>query len=173
MLPCCSTARPSTATYDGQFDPALISVENIAEIKVTTGGGSTLYGPGGNAGVINIITKKAIKGAGGSLGTELGEAGTSLMRGTASYGSDKYDVFVSGSSYDRDRFLLSDDFNSTPGQPGDGRHNSDRERENLFANIGFTPTDATQMGLTLSYMQGERGKPPVTNAGADDITPTN
>jgi vitamin B12 transporter len=30
---------PFNATYDGQFDPALISVENIAEIKVTTGGG--------------------------------------------------------------------------------------------------------------------------------------
>jgi len=159
---------PFNSTYDGQFDPALISVENIAEIKVTTGGGSTLYGPGGNAGVINIITKKATRGFNGSLGTELGEAGTTLARGTASYGSDKYDVFVSGSSYDRNRFLVSNDFNSTPDQPGKGRENSDRERENLFANIGFAPTDATQMGLTLSYMQGERGKPPVANYDAAD-----
>lgn len=159
---------PFNSSYDGQFDPALISVENIAEIRVTTGGGSTLYGPGGNAGVINIITKKARRGISGSLGTELGEAGTTLLRGTASYGSDKYDVFVSGSSYDQDRFLLSSDFNNNPDQPGKGRRNSDRKRDNLFANIGYTPTDATQMGLTLSYMQGERGKPPVTNPGADD-----
>ena len=112
---------PFNGTYDGQFDPALISVENIAEIKVTTGGGSTLYGPGGNAGVINIITKKAAKGLNGSLGTELSEAGTTLARGTASYGGDKWDVFVSGSTYDHDRYLLSDDFNHTPDQPGTGQ----------------------------------------------------
>jgi len=159
---------PFNGTYDGMFDPALISVENIAEIKVTTGGGSTLYGPGGNAGVINIITKKAKQGAGGSLGIELGEAGTTLVRSTASYGSDKWDVFVSGSSYDQDRFLLSSDFKDTPDERGKSRTNSDRERKNLFANIGYAPTDVTQMGLTLSYMKGERGKPPVTNSDRDD-----
>jgi len=49
---------PFNAASDGQFDPSLISVENIAEIKVVTGGTSVLYGPGGNGGVINIITKK-------------------------------------------------------------------------------------------------------------------
>jgi outer membrane cobalamin receptor len=159
---------PFNSTFDGQFDPSLISVENIAEIKVTTGGGSTLYGPGGNAGVINIITKKATRGAGGSLGTELGEAGTTLVRGTASYGSDMWDVFVSGSTYDQDRYLLSHDFKNTPDQPGNARRNSDRERKNLFANFGYAPSDVTQMGLTLSFMEGERGKPPVTNDGFDD-----
>jgi len=159
---------PFNGSNDGQFDPALISVENIAEIKVTTGGGSTLYGPGGNAGVINIITKKAKQGAGGSFGTELGEAGTTLVRGTASYGSDKWDVFVSGSSYDQDRYLLSHDFKGTPDQSGNARRNSDRERKNLFVNIGYAPTDVTQMGLTLSYMEGERGKPPATNSDKND-----
>ncbi len=159
---------PFNGTYDGQFDPALISVENIAEIRVTTGGGSTLYGPGGNAGVINIITKKSRKGFSGSMGAELGEAGTRLERGTLGFGSDTYDIFVSASNYDRDRFLVSNDFSHTPDQPRDSRQNSDRKRNNLFANIGYSPSDATQMGLTLSYMQGERGKPPVTNDGVDD-----
>ena len=159
---------PFNGTYDGQFDPALISVENIAEIKVTTGGGSTLYGPGGNAGVINIITKKAVRGLSGSIGAELGEAGTRLERTTLSYGGDKYDIFVSASNYDRDRFLMSHDFNHVPDQPDDSRRNSDRRRNNLFANIGFTPSDATQIGWTISYLEGERGKPPVTNDGVDD-----
>jgi len=158
---------PFNATYDGQFDPALISVENIAEIKVTTGGSSMLYGPGGNAGIINIITKKGTDGFSGSVGAEMIEAGTYLTRGTASYATDKYDIFVSGSSYDRDRYLLADDFHETPDQPSRNRRNSDRERDNLFANIGFSPTDFTQVGLTVSYMKGERGKPPVTNSGTD------
>ncbi len=53
---------PINSTFDGQFDPSTIGVENIAAIKVTTGGGSVLYGEGGNGGVINIITKKGPAG---------------------------------------------------------------------------------------------------------------
>lgn len=37
---------PLNATFDGQFDPRAIPVENIASIKVTRGGSSVLYGPG-------------------------------------------------------------------------------------------------------------------------------
>jgi vitamin B12 transporter len=61
----------------------LISVENIAEIKVTTGVAQRFTDSGGNAGVINIITKKATKGLGGSIGGKLGEGNMHLFRGTA------------------------------------------------------------------------------------------
>ncbi len=62
---------PQSATYDGQFDPRAIPVENIARIKVTRGGGSVLYGPGGNAAVIDIITKSAGPGLHASTEFEL------------------------------------------------------------------------------------------------------
>ncbi len=162
---------PYNSTFDGQFDPATISVENIAEIIVTTGATSTLYGSGGNAGVINIITKKAKQGAGGSLGAELGSWDTHWLRGTASYGAEKYDVFASGSLYEQDHFELSDHY--SVGDPaleeGDERENSDRERQNLFLNVGVTPTESTLIGVTVSYLTGERGKPPVVVD--DDFAP--
>jgi vitamin B12 transporter len=50
---------PLNSSLDGQFDAASIPVESIARIKVTRGGSSVLYGAGGNAGVINIITRGA------------------------------------------------------------------------------------------------------------------
>ena len=50
---------PLNSGYDGQFDPSSIPVGNIAAIKVTRGGSSVLYGPGGNAGIIEITTKSA------------------------------------------------------------------------------------------------------------------
>ncbi len=151
---------PFNGTYDGQFDPSLISVENIAEIVVTTGGSSVLYGSGGNAGVINIITKKGVKGAHGSAGVELAEGDAQLLRATGSYGGEKYDLFVSGSLYDRDHFELSDHFSATADEDGDERENSDRRRNNVFVNVGFAPSDATLLGLTFSYLDGKRGKPP-------------
>ncbi|MDK2847887.1 MAG: hypothetical protein PWP34_1240 [Desulfuromonadales bacterium] len=160
---------PYNGTYDGQFDPTLIPVENIAEIVVTTGGSSVLYGSGGNAGVINIITKKGKRGAHGSANVELAEGDAQLLRATGSYGADKYDVFVSGSLYEQDYFELSDHFSPTDLEDGGERENSDRDRDNLFANIGFAPSDATLIGLTASYLKNEFGKPPVIVT--DDFAP--
>lgn len=151
---------PFHSTSDGQFDPALISVENIAEITVTTGGGSELYGSGGNAGVINIVTKKATKGVNGSVGVELAEVDASLLRATSSYGTEKYDLFVSGSFYERDAYRLSNHYGEEKFEDGDERENSDRDRKNFFANLGYQPTDATLLGVTFSYLKGERGKMP-------------
>ena len=160
---------PFNSTYDGQFAPNLIPVENIAEIVVTTGGSSSLYGSGGNAGVINIITKKGTKGVHGSAGVELAEGDAQLLRATGSYGSDKYDVFVSGSLYERDYWELSNHFSPSATEDGGERENSDRERDNVFANIGFAPTDATLIGVTVSYLNSDFGKPPV--AVVDDFAP--
>jgi outer membrane receptor protein involved in Fe transport len=152
---------PFNGTYDGQFDPSMISVENIAEVSVTTGGGSELYGAGGNAGVINIVTKTGTKGGHGSLGVERAEVDATLLRATGSYGAKKYSLFVSGSSYERDAYRMSNHFSvqDTKYEDGDERENSDRERKNFFVNLGYQPTDATLLGLTFSYLTGERGKP--------------
>jgi len=53
---------PLASTFDGQFDPAIVPVENIAKIKVSYGTASLLYGAGGLGGVINIVTKKGSEG---------------------------------------------------------------------------------------------------------------
>ncbi len=152
---------PFNGSFDGQFDPTLIAVENIAEIIVTTGATSTLYGTGGNAGIVNIITKKGTRGFNGSANVELATNDAGLLRTTGSYGADRYDVFISGSLYEQDYFELSNHFSETALEDGNERENSDRDRKNLFANVGFSPIDSTLIGLTASYIKGDFGKPPV------------
>jgi vitamin B12 transporter len=159
---------PFNAAYDGQFDPSQISVENIAEIKVISGGGSVLYGPGGNGGVINIITKKGRTGLHGSAGAEAAEEDTYLYKGTLSGGTDKVDFFASGSLFHRGSFRLSNDFTPTATQGSGSRDNSDLDRGNAFANVGYSPSEKTFIGLTFSYLKGERGKPPVVNHDPND-----
>ncbi|MBP1709195.1 MAG: TonB-dependent receptor, partial [Deltaproteobacteria bacterium] len=76
---------PLNSTDDGQYDPTLIPVENIAKIKLMGGNSSLLYGEGDLGGVINIVTKKGSrKGIHGTLSGEGGEEETSLARGTVS-----------------------------------------------------------------------------------------
>jgi outer membrane receptor protein involved in Fe transport len=158
---------PIRETFDDQFDPTTIPVENIAEIKVTTGGGSVLYGQGGNGGAIDIITKKGVKGVQGSVSAEGGTGERYIGRGTVGAANDKIDVFASVSYYGRDHF-------NTPGKhetfdgPTDERLNSDRKRTSLFGNVGVHLSEKTQLGLTISHDRGENGKPPVLEASGSD-----
>ncbi len=160
---------PVVDTYDGQFDPTLIPAEIISEIKVTTGGGSVLYGPGGNGGAIDIITKSGRSGLHGTVGGEIAEGERYLGKASLSGGGEKADYYLGINAYDRDKFTLSNDFDDTKDESGDYRENSDRERTHLFGNTTYRLGDRTQMGLTVSHLTGENGKPAVTNY--DDADP--
>ena len=158
---------PIRETFDDQFDPTTIPVEYIAEIKVTTGGGSVLYGQGGNGGAIDIITKQGQKGVQGSIGAEAGEGERYIGRGSVGAGNDKGNVFAAVNYYDRDHFTTPDKY-QTPEGLTDQRLNSDRQRTNFFGNAAYGLTEHTRLGLTAIYNTGENGKPPVTNYSASD-----
>jgi len=159
---------PYNSTYDGQFDPSIIPTENIAKIKVTYGTSSVLYSQGGLGGVINIVTKKGTQGFSGSLSGEVGERGQLLGRFNMSGGSGPFDYLVSGSAENSDGFRLSSDFDSTDYEDGGLRENSDRETDNLFANLGYSVGKDWKIGLTVETSSGEFGKPPQTKDKGDD-----
>lgn len=152
---------PMNSSYDGQFNPGFIAVENIARIKVTKGASSVLYGAGGNAGVINIITKKGATGAHGSVSGQVGSGNERYGKATFSGGGEKLNLFASGSIYDRDDYPTSDSFNEPDEKYEDGgaRENSDSSRRNLFLNGVVQPEENTSIGFALSVHQGEYGKP--------------
>ncbi len=74
-----------------------VPLENIERIEVIRGGGSTVYGAGAAAGVINIVTRKAaekplaaeVSGAGGNLGFN---EGSIRLSGT----TNRFDYRVTG-----------------------------------------------------------------------------
>ena len=150
---------PMNSAFDMQFDPTSIPTENIAQIKLTSGASSVLYGQGGLGGVINIITRKGSPGLKGSVAAEAGDREPYLAKGTLSAATDRFDCFLSGSALRVDGFPLSGDFTPTRDQGGGYRSNSDRERKNLLGTVGFTPTMDLALGVTVSYSQGSYGKP--------------
>ena len=150
---------PLNAAYDQQFDPTAIPTENIAKIKVMEGPSSVLYGQGANGGVINIVTKKGTEGIKGMVGGEMGEGNSYLGKASVSGGHKKLDFFLSGSSYTRDAFPLSEDFTPTSEQGQGDRNNSDRERHSIFGNLGYEVHEDLDLGLTFNYLEGEYGIP--------------
>lgn len=159
---------PLNSSYDGQFDPASIPVDNIAEIKVTRGGSSVLYGPGGNAGVIEIITKAAGDALGAGVAAEYEFSEAYEVRGTVSGRAGGVGLSLWGSVFDRDHFELSSDFRPTALQPGDERVNSDRQQSAMQGNAVFDAGDA-HVGFSLSYRDGEYGKPPTTVNSTESV----
>ncbi|SMC58866.1 Outer membrane cobalamin receptor protein [Desulfocicer vacuolatum DSM 3385] len=160
---------PIKDTYDGQFDPTTIPVDNIARIKVTTGGGSVLYGANGSAGIINIITKTGDKIPHVTLLNELGENGYYSTNATVTGGTDKADAVVSLGSTTLDDVELSGDFDNTSMQADDTRENSDFERQTAFVGLNYAATDALNLGITFNYQDGENGTPPSTINNKKDL----
>jgi outer membrane cobalamin receptor len=146
---------PLNSAADGQFDPRLIPVENIAAINIATGASSVLYGPGTTAGLINIITRQGQEGMRGKVqfeatsGDPVGRGTSTVTSGSVSGGWDNTSVFASGSHADSPGFVTA---------AGTLRPNSDTERTNLFANISHT-AGAWQAGISGGYVEGQNGIP--------------
>jgi outer membrane receptor protein involved in Fe transport len=151
---------PLNATSDGQFDPTLVPVEQIAEIKLVTGTGSVLYGPAGLAGSINIVTRS---GGGPAAGTARGEwqdGSAWLGRLTGSGGSGRVSGFASASGTSVDG-VPSVRRSPTLGDSDSRlRVNSRRERLNLGGHLGVELGGRGRAGVTLQAVSGEYGVPP-------------
>ncbi|MCC7410009.1 MAG: TonB-dependent receptor [Gammaproteobacteria bacterium] len=160
---------PFNAAADGQFDPTLIPAEFISKVKLTTGAGSQLYGDGAIAGAINIVTRQGAGKPAASVRAEAGDGDHQRLVGTYSAATDHASVFVSLGHQSRDGWPLADAFESTTEENGGWRNNSDRRRENVYANATWEPGAAWSLGATLSYVQGEHGIPGSTIDDPSDI----
>ncbi len=60
-----------------------IPVDSVERIEITRGGSSVLYGDGATGGVINIVTKRPVKGGHGTVYAEVGQLGQREVRGSA------------------------------------------------------------------------------------------
>ena len=160
---------PINSTYDQQFNPSIIPVDNIAEIKMTTGPSSVLYGQGGLGGVINIITKKGTEGFGGTIGAEVGSGPSHMEKFNLSGRDGKFNFFSSATYSKREAYPLSGDFTDTALEGGNDRDNSDKESGSVFANLGYDPTANLSLGLTANYLYGEYGIPATAYDSTTDI----
>ena len=158
---------PFNSAGDGQFDPRLITTENIAKIKISYGNDSVLYGPGGLGGVINVVTKKGTDKTALEAGAKYADKDQTTLKASLSGGSSKVNYFISANDYNSDGYKLSDDFVPTEDRDGvleDGgiRNNSDEKLRSFFGNLAITPNEKSEIGLTLNYIDGEYGIPPST-----------
>jgi outer membrane receptor protein involved in Fe transport len=151
---------PLNSTYDGQFDPSFIPLENVARIKVMTTTASVLYGEGGLAGVINVVTRGSERRLTGSATGEIGEGESRLLAVDLAGGGETVRLLGSVSA----RHTAT--YPSVAGSPSLGadgelaRANADHDRLSLFALASLQPTASVRFGAVAGLTNGAYGVPP-------------
>lgn len=163
---------PYYETYYGKLDLSQIPADIISKIVVTKGAASVLYGANAEAGVINIVTKKAGEKLSASVNMEFGEK--NAHRGSA-FLSEKRGIFNYSLNIVReesDGWRVSGDFDPVVGTYGkkagtvsevleDGgfRNNSDSKSTNFWARFGVEPNPDSEYYISLRVADGEKGFP--------------
>lgn len=158
---------PVYEQYFRSLDLSQIPVDSIAKITVTKGASSVLYGANTMGGVINIITKRGTATPQTDITTSFGDYGTQNYSISHGGSTDKFNYWMNYSFRESDGFRLSDDFDehgkfgidSSLGEGGGKRDDSGYIKQSVNAKLGYTPTDATQVYLTMNYINDEKGIP--------------
>jgi iron complex outermembrane receptor protein len=164
QVPIFIDGVPVYVSYDGYVDLARFTTFDLAEINVSKGFSSILYGPNTIGGAINLISRKPsqkleFSGATGYL--------TGGYRTNINVGSKRGKFYFQGgfSQMNRNYYNLSHAFDSVAHQNGGRRDNSYSKDTKYSFRIGFTPTKRQEYVFNYVNQQGEKGTP--VYAGTD------
>ncbi len=160
---------PFNSTYDGQFDPSIIPVSQIARITVSYGTSSVLYGTGDLGGVVNIVTRKTTAGPNVELNSGGGTDRLGTATGTVSLGGERYSFMASGGTDRRHGWPVSRGFAPTPYEDGGARENSGKRIDHAIASVELRPSPSWLFGVSAHAVQGGYGQPPTVANSTTDI----
>ncbi|HTE23717.1 TonB-dependent receptor plug domain-containing protein [Flavitalea sp.] len=158
QVPLLIDGIPVYVPYDGYVDLARFTTFDIAEINVSKGYTSVLYGPNALGGAINLISRKPVRkfefnGATGWL--------SGGYRSNINIGSNlgKFYLQAGASRLKRDSFPLSDNFQPSKTEEGGWRNNSWNTDDKYNLKVAYTPNSRSEYALSYIYQHGKKGTP--------------
>ena len=158
QVPIFIDGVPVYVPYDGYVDLARFTTFDLAEINVSKGYSSVLYGPNTLGGAINLVSRKPTEkleftGATGYL--------TGGYRSNLNVGSKIGKFYFQGgiSQLNRDYYNLSEHFDSVAHENGGRRDNSYNKDTKYSIRVGFTPSKKQEYVFSYVNQQGEKGTP--------------
>jgi vitamin B12 transporter len=127
----------------GLFNFADLTVDDIDRIEVVRGPQSTLYGPRGLAGVIQIFTKQGSGPPSGSLSAEGGSYDTFRETFQTSGSWQQFDYSLGASRLDTDN----------------ARPNNQYRNSSAVANLGWSPNEQLRVSSLFTYSLSDAGNP--------------
>lgn len=127
----------------GLFNFADLTIDDIDRIEVVRGPQSTLYGPRGLAGVIQIFTKQGSGPPSGSVSAEGGSYDTFRESLQTSGSWQQFDYSLGASRLDTDN----------------ARPNNQYRNSNGVANLGWSPNEQLRVSSLFTYSLSDAGNP--------------
>lgn len=165
-VPLLIDGIPVYVPYDGYVDLGRFTTFDLAEISVSKGYTSVMYGPNAMGGAINLVSRRPVKkfefnGASGWL--------SGGYRANINIGSNLGKIYIQAgaSKINRDSFPLSNDFTVTKTEDGGSRNNSYSSDEKYNIKVGFIPNNRSEYALSYIYQHGKKGTP--VYAGTDTL----
>ena len=165
-FPCSSTASRCTCPDDGNIDLSRVLVADIAQVVVSKGMTSVLYGPNALGGSINVITRRPTEifegrvRAGVDIDSELDHSGTradfSLGGARARNGMHSCRAHGASATTSACRMTSSRRPSSGPGR----RVNSASDDNSINLRVGFTPRGDDEYAISVIRQRGEKETPP-------------
>ncbi len=165
QVPLYIDGIPVYVPYDGYVDLDRFTTYDLAEVQVSKGFTSPLFGPNAIGGAINLVTKAPTDRLHLDLG--LGYGAGRERSGFANAGSrfDRFWVQGGVSILDSDFIPLSGNFTPNSLQPTNQRVNAYRQDLKGTFKVAWTPRGTDQYVFSYLNQQSEKGNPPY--AGAD------
>lgn len=158
---------PIYVPYDGYPDLNRFTTYDLANITVSKGFSSVLYGPNTMGGAINLVTKRPTKKFEGSAG--LG-AGSDTWNSYLNLGTnqDSWYLQASVSHINVDSYPLSADFDDTEAENGGNRENSYAQDTKGSLKFGWTPNSRDEYAVSLIKQHGKKGTPPYAGTSSTE-----
>lgn len=143
------------------FDFAGLSVDNIEQIEIMRGPGSTLYGSDAMGGVIHIITRRGAGEASGSLKVEAGSFDTRQANVNLQGGNERFNYSLAASQ-------LTSEGISAAGKKYGNSEKDGTDRKTLSLRLGATPSDILEFDLFFRGSDSETDLDTFAGTGGDD-----
>jgi len=153
---------PFFIPYDGQVDLSVIPAEMIDHLTVVKGSGSTLFGPTGLGGAVNVVTRRPGKGPSVQAAFEADREGGVDLRAVTSLAAGPVGLALGGALLWSPGYRLSGRFEPVPLEDGGLRDNSDRKQQNAFARLRWELVPGQALEASGFYLSAGRGVPPST-----------
>lgn len=167
QVPLFIDGIPVYTPYDGYADFERFTTYDVAEVRVSKGFASVLYGPNVLGGAINVVSRRPAARLEGRIG--LAYASGTARTAYANVGSrfGQWYTHVTGSSQDADTFPLPGGFSPTPNQPAGNRLNAARQDGKFSVKLGWTPAAGSEYAVSYVMQRGEKGNPPYAGTDPD------
>ncbi len=165
QVPLFIDGVPVYVPYDGNVDLSRFGVEYVAEVSVSKGLSSLLYGPNILGGAINVISRRPVEPfeASARLAVEFDDRRDGIQqRAGVNLGtrSELWYASLSASGVESDGYRLPPSFRPVAAENGAARDNAASADRLYVARVGFTPSEDHEYGVTYYRQDGDKQDPP-------------